>query len=167
MSAPHMPNEPSPDEQARLAEAAERLALDEFFQSQEPSGGASRTHKQALVLRKDIQMNAGKLIAQGAHASWSAVLSRATKTPEGWLIPDDDDVGPWLSGRFAKVGLRVESENDLIAIFNRARALGLPCSIIRDAGLTQFKGAPTLTAVAVGPAEASRVDAVTGHLRLL
>ena len=158
---------PEPKLDDELNEARQREILDAFFKSNDPSGAEGRTHKQGIVLRKDIQMNAGKLVAQGAHASWSAVLSRAKRVAEGWLIPDDQDIGPWLDGRFAKVGLRVESERELIDIFEKARAAGLPCSIIRDAGLTQFKGVPTLTAVAVGPAEAAKIDAVTGGLRLL
>ena len=48
-----------------------------------------------------------------------------------------------------------------------AKLAGLPCSLIRDAGLTEFAGVPTLTAVAVGPAELSKVDAITSHLKLL
>ena len=113
-------------------------------------------------------MRKGKMIAQGAHASMAAVLSRSSKSPEGWLIPmGDPDIGPWLEGKFAKIALGVDSEEELIAIHQQAMAAGLPCSIIRDSGLTEFGGIPTLTAVAVGPADKSKIDPITSHLKLL
>ena len=33
------------------------------------------THKQVIVLRKDLNMRKGKMVAQGAHASMAAILS--------------------------------------------------------------------------------------------
>jgi PTH2 family peptidyl-tRNA hydrolase len=128
----------------------------------------SRSHKQAVVLRKDLNMRKGKMIAQGCHASMSAVLSRCSRSEAGWLIPGNDpDVAPWLEGKFAKIALGVDSEAELVALYDKALSMGLPCSIIRDAGLTEFKNIPTLTAVAIGPAEKSRIDELTSHLKLL
>lgn len=127
-----------------------------------------RSHKQALILRKDLNMRKGKMIAQGSHASLAAVLSRAERSDSGWLIPAHDfDIAPWLEGKFAKISLGVDSEEELLAIHRQALAAGLPCSLIRDAGLTEFNGVPTLTAVAVGPAEKSKIDAITSDLKLL
>lgn len=134
----------------------------------EPSGSPdARTHKQVIVIRKDLGMRKGKFVAQGVHASWASVLSRAIRTDAGWLIPADDDIGPWLDGRFAKITVGVNSEEELKAVHLAAKLAGVPCSIIRDAGLTEFNNVPTLTAVAVGPAESSAIDKITGHLSLL
>ena len=44
---------------------------------------------------------------------------------------------------------------------------GLITALIQDAGLTEFGGVPTYTALAVGPDRADRVDAITGTLPLL
>lgn len=127
-----------------------------------------RAHKQAIVLRKDLNMRKGKMIAQGAHASMAAVLSRAQRTEAGWLIPSSDaDIEPWLSGRFAKISLGCDSEAELVALHQQALDAGLPCALIRDAGLTEFGGVPTLTSVAIGPAEKSKIDQITQHLKLL
>jgi PTH2 family peptidyl-tRNA hydrolase len=95
------------------------------------------------------------------------VLSRAKRVPGGWLIPDDDDIAPWIEGRFAKIGLSADSERELIELYEKAKAHGLPCALIRDAGLTEFNGVPTLTAVGIGPAEKSKVDQITSSLKLL
>lgn len=128
---------------------------------------SDRTHKQVIVLRKDLNMRKGKMVAQGAHASMAAVLYRATRVGDTLQIPLDCDIGPWLLGRFAKISTYVEDEDSLKALYEKAQAAALPCALIKDAGLTEFHGVPTLTAVAVGPGPNEVVDAITGHLPLL
>lgn len=130
-----------------------------------------RTHKQAIVVRKDLGMRAGKMNAQGAHASMKAVLDEGfEETVRGrrclCLPLDDPRMGPWLEGKFAKIGLRTDSEEDLIDIYQRAKEAGLICSLILDAGLTEFKG-PTYTTVAVGPDAGEKVDAIVSGLQPL
>ena len=127
-----------------------------------------RTHKQVIALRKDLNMRKGKMIAQGAHASMAAVLDRAQRSGRELSISlDDPDIGPWLEGKFAKIAVGAESEAELVELYERALAAGLPCSLIRDSGLTEFAGVPTLTACAIGPAEISKIDPITAHLKLL
>jgi PTH2 family peptidyl-tRNA hydrolase len=73
----------------------------------------------------------------------------------------------WLGGRFTKVCVSVDSEAALDAIVDKARSAGVPVALIVDAGQTEFKGVPTKTCCAVGPAWVEDVDAVTGGLPLL
>lgn len=142
--------------------------LDHEPREQAAAPAEDRTHKQSIVVRKDLNMRKGKMIAQGAHASMAAVLSRSVQTESGWLVPaSDPDVGPWLRGRFAKIALGARSEEELFKLRDKALSLGLPCALIEDAGLTEFKGIPTITALAVGPGPCSEVDKVTGQLDLL
>lgn len=61
----------------------------------------------------------------------------------------------------------MNSEAELLSLFEKAQAAGLIAALIRDAGLTEFGGVPTYTALAVGPDRADRVDAITGELPLL
>ena len=61
----------------------------------------------------------------------------------------------------------VNSEAELLALHEKAKAAGLITALIQDAGLTEFGGVLTYTALAVGPDRADRVDAVTGTLPLL
>ncbi|ADL19397.1 Peptidyl-tRNA hydrolase [Acidilobus saccharovorans 345-15] len=117
--------------------------------------------KQAIVLRRDLQMGKGKAAAQAAHAACEAVLSIIRSNNSEWSRWLDS----WLSQGQKKVVLRVESEGELNRVYEEARAAGLPASMIEDAGLTQLPPG-TKTAVAVGPAPAELVDKITGKLKL-
>lgn len=113
------------------------------------------TWKQALVLRTDLGMGKGKLVAQGAHVAVRACLLAPEAARETWMRDGE-----------AKVVLKVAGEEDLLRVYAQAVAAGLPCAIVRDAGRTQIP-AGTLTAVGIGPAEGDRIDAVVGGLKLL
>ena len=126
------------------------------------------TAKQVIVMRKDLGMRKGKMIAQGAHASLKVVLDAGARTSEGtFAIQLDPAMAAWLGGRFTKVCVSVDSEAALDAIVEQARAAGVPCALIVDAGVTEFHGVPTKTCCAVGPAWTPAVDAITGGLPLL
>jgi len=124
--------------------------------------------KQVIVMRKDLGMRKGKMIAQGAHASMKVLIDRASLTDDALVIPLDAATREWLvSGRFTKVCVSVDSESQLDMVVEQARAAGLPCAVIVDSGKTEFHGVPTKTCCAVGPAWADAVDAITGGLALL
>jgi len=129
----------------------------------------SPTAKQVIVMRKDLGMRKGKMIAQGAHASLKVVLDAGELAPGGaaFSIRLDPAMAAWLGGRFTKVCVSVDSEAALEAIVAQARAAGVPCALIIDAGVTEFHGVPTKTCCAIGPAWADAVDAITGGLSLL
>ena len=128
--------------------------------------------KQVLVIRKDLNMRKGKIAAQAAHASMKAILDEGYPVPNGELkhdeykIPMTDEMEAWLTGKFTKVCVSVNSEEELLDIYKQANEAGLHCSLILDAGLTEFKE-PTHTAVAVGPGKVEDIDKITGELKLL
>lgn len=124
-------------------------------------------HKQVIVLRKDLNMRKGKMVAQGAHASMRAILMLGHQEPGNFVIPLDPRLEPWLLGRFKKICVSVNSEAELLGLHSAAREAGLIAALIQDAGLTEFGGVPTYTALAVGPDREDRVDAITGGLPLL
>jgi PTH2 family peptidyl-tRNA hydrolase len=126
-----------------------------------------QTAKQVIVMRKDLGMRKGKMIAQGAHASLKVVLDRGAVGATEAVITLTPAMAAWLGGRFTKVCVSVDSEAALDAVVERARAAGLPCALIVDAGQTEFHGVPTKTCCAVGPAWTDQVDAITGELPLL
>lgn len=113
--------------------------------------------KQIIIMRKDLGMRAGKMVAQGAHASMAAVLNHL----------DDPRVQQWLNGSFAKVCVRVESEEELLAVYDAAVSAGLITALITDSGRTEFHGVPTRTCIAVGPDSPDNLQPITGDLKLL
>ena len=80
-------------------------------------------------------------------------------------LPDAQQA--WLRGSFAKVCCRVDSEEELLSVYDRAKAAGLEVHLITDSGKTEFHGQPTNTCLAIGPDVAEKIDAVTGQLKLL
>jgi PTH2 family peptidyl-tRNA hydrolase len=130
---------------------------------------AAPSAKQVIVMRKDLGMRKGKMIAQGAHASLKVLLDAGAAEPGGaaFSIRLDPAMAAWLGGRFTKVCVAVDSEAALEAIVARAREAGVPCALIVDAGVTEFHGVPTKTCCAIGPAWSDAVDAITGGLPLL
>ena len=126
-----------------------------------------RTPKQVIVMRKDLNMRKGKMVAQGAHASLKVLLDAASRSGDTIVLPDDEATVAWLGGRFTKVCVSVDSAEALAAVVERARAAGVPCALIVDAGQTEFHGVATPTCCAVGPAWSDEVDAITGALPLL
>jgi PTH2 family peptidyl-tRNA hydrolase len=129
------------------------------------------TAKQVIVLRNDLGMRKGKMVAQGAHASMGALLDlgrvQKGKRSKELVIPIYDEIESWLVGSFIKVCVRCDSEQELLDLHQEAKRANLPCKLITDAGRTEFNGVPTKTAVAIGPGPASKIDKITGHLKLL
>lgn len=123
--------------------------------------------KQVIVMRKDLNMRKGKMIAQGAHAAMKVLLDRGGLDGERFTFTVTPAMAAWLGGRFTKVCVSVGSEAELDELAARAAAAGVPCAVIVDAGKTEFGGVPTKTCLAVGPAAPAEVDAITGHLPLL
>ena len=63
--------------------------------------------------------------------------------------------------------MSVDSLAELVNVYEAAKVAGLPCSIIEDKGLTEFGGEITITACAIGPANAAKIDPITSKLKLL
>jgi len=129
-----------------------------------------RKIKQVIILRKDLNMRKGKMVAQGAHASMAAIINRGGikhRESTSLVINMTPEMKEWLNGGHAKICVGCNSEEELIKLYEQAGKAGLLCSLIQDAGHTEFSGVPTYTAVAIGPAKAEDVDKVTGDLKLL
>ena len=126
-----------------------------------------RAYKQVIVVRHDLKMRRGKQIAQGAHGSMAFLTSRLKVSGAVSMNEFDQAAQAWLSGGFAKICCRVDSEEELLAIRDLASQQGLEVHVITDSGKTEFHGVPTNTCLAIGPDESSKIDAVTGELKLL
>lgn len=120
------------------------------------------TVKQVIVIRKDLNMRKGKMVAQGSHAS-IAFLTRRVQNSE----PIAEIQKEWLDGSFVKVCVSVDSEEELLEIEEKAIEMSVECHVVTDNGLTEFNGVPTRTCLALGPDKSEILDQITGHLKLL
>ena len=130
--------------------------------------------KQVLVIRKDLKMRKGKMVVQGAHAAMKVFFDRIDR------FSYEDDINKnrlimknitlemreWIDAIFTKICVGVNSEEELFEIYNQAKDAGLPCTLIQDAGKTEFKE-PTYTCCAIGPANEEKINKITGELKLL
>ena len=124
--------------------------------------------KQVLVIRTDLNMRKGKMIAQAAHASLKVFFEKMTLHADKASFSIDTPYElDWIEGSFTKIAVGVKSEQELLEIYNKAKEASILCSLVLDAGRTEFKGIPTYTSVAVGPANSEDIDKITGGLSLL
>lgn len=139
--------------------------------------------KQVTVMRTDLGMRKGKMIAQAEHASMAFLFDRMHQNTwddemgnfsgsddfaiKVYTIQLNEEEQVWKEGHFTKVCVRVESEEELLTIHEAALKAGLTSHLITDAGLTEFHGVPTKTCCAIGPNWSEAIDQVTGHLKLL
>jgi peptidyl-tRNA hydrolase, PTH2 family len=135
--------------------------------------------KQVIVIRKDLNMRKGKMVSQGAHASMACLTNNLIGYPFSklkfpfklvkflflWFFKKEFRY--WFTNDFRKICVYVESEKELLEIYDKAKLNNLICSIIKDNGRTEFKGIPTFTSVAIGPDYSEKIDSITGKLTLL
>lgn len=111
-------------------------------------------YKQAILLREDLGMSKGKMIAQACHASLKA-----------YRKSDADIRSEWENSGEKKIALQV-TEAELKDKRIQAESSGLISASVKDAGMTELEPG-TVTALAIGPDVASDVDSVTGDLQLV
>ncbi len=138
-------------------------------------GDNMREAKQVIVMRKDLGMRKGKMVAQGAHASLGALLNAYKSGSKEYriFIPKGDPAQVWLDGPFVKICVGVNSLDELlnklhiVETINERRGKDyIPYALITDAGRTEFKE-PTITCLGIGPYWSDELDKITGDLKLL
>lgn len=147
--------------------------------------------KQVIVFRKDLlkgpnAIRKGKFGAQVAHASLGALLTCFSVHKEELIrfgtinvepgqiqyeynltFDKDSVLDDWLNGKFTKIVVSVDSDEELIALNKALDETYIPHALITDAGLTEFHGVPTNTCLGIGPYAAEEIDKFTGNLPLL
>src|SRR3989344_1416381 len=126
-----------------------------FLQEKESKIRLNMEFKQVILVRKDLNMDKGKMSSQVAHASVDVIFKSDQKIVE-----------TWRKQGMKKSILKVENKSDLLKYLDMAKKAGLKTSLITDAGRTFFDGTSTTTCGAVGPDEESKIDAVTANLKL-
>lgn len=118
--------------------------------------------KMVIVMRKDLNMTKGKLVAQGSHASMGNVLAIQQSEND----QHKEILNKWLGDSFVKVCVYVNSFEELHQIYQEAHDKGEAVKLITDNGLTMFNGIKTDTCLSIlGYRE--DIDIITGHLKLL
>jgi PTH2 family peptidyl-tRNA hydrolase len=139
--------------------------------------------KQVIVVRKDLNMRKGKMIAQGSHASMAFLTSKMMSRYDNELCSDGwyefetvdcmfskdekDQIEHWLRNSFRKICVYVNSEEELLSVYNAAKEKDLLAKLIEDNGATEFGGVKTLTCCAIGPHWDNLFEGITNHLPLL
>lgn len=126
--------------------------------------------KQVIIIRKDLKMNKGRMVAQGAHASIAVILDEmdswfdCVSGQESKHLKLNNELEPWINKSFVKVCLGVDSEIELLDILNKAKDARLRTSLIcDDIGI----GERVNTCIAIGPNFSDKIDKIVGHLKLL
>ncbi|MBO9427965.1 aminoacyl-tRNA hydrolase [Sulfitobacter sp. R18_1] len=112
--------------------------------------------RQVIVVRRDLKMTRGKESGQVGHAVLDSIVPRLS----------DPVVQEWYHNSQAKIIVSVDSEDELLAVAEKAVEAGIHTAKIIDEGRTMFNGVKTLTCVALGPAKRDELDPITGHLKL-
>ncbi|MEM3781673.1 MAG: peptidyl-tRNA hydrolase Pth2 [Candidatus Micrarchaeaceae archaeon] len=114
--------------------------------------------KQAIVVRSDLKMGKGKLVAQASHASLMGYFEAAKR--------DKKVAKEWLNTGEKKIVLKVSSKEELVSLNSLCSKAHVPCALVIDSGLTQLEpGTPT--ALGIGPWKSEEIDKITGTLKLL
>ena len=133
-------------------------------------------------MRKDLKnvdghkVRTGKLISQGGHASCKSVTdsiawdtlkeTELSNLFEVTLVVNSNQV-KWLRDEaFTKVCVYVNSEKELMEVYDKARMAGLHTCLVEDSGKTEFGGEETPTCIAIGPDSDEKLKPITGHLKL-
>lgn len=124
--------------------------------------------KQIIIVRKELKMPMGKVAAQVAHASMKVFLQNiVTETEDTFVLEKQKYFAEYIKGAFKKVVVYVNTEQELLSLYEEAGKNGIHRALITDSGLTCFNGVPTNTVVALGPWESQELNKITGKLPLL
>ncbi|MCJ7575003.1 peptidyl-tRNA hydrolase Pth2 [Candidatus Bathyarchaeota archaeon] len=115
-------------------------------------------YKMCIVIRTDLGMSVGKMIAQACHAAVEASEEAKRVNHSAWRR--------WRDEGAKKVALEAEGEEELNELVERAETLDIVAVTIEDRGLTEVPPG-TVTALGLGPDLSSRLDKVTSSLPLL
>ena len=120
--------------------------------------GSPFTYKMVIVMRTDLNMSLGKMIAQACHAAVSCSEECKRTQTKHWRR--------WRDEGAKKVALQGDSFEELEELAVKAEELNITYVLIQDAGHTEL--APgTTTCIGIGPHQEQFIDKVTGRLPLL
>lgn len=127
--------------------------------------------KQVIIAVRG-HMPEGKLASQVAHAAVANVLNmeytRHTKDGVVYLTltyPENSSEQHWMEESFTKVLLGVDTQEEMLEIYEKAKANNMNVSLIEDEGRTVFNGVKTITCLGIGPHSRDSFVGITDHLK--
>ncbi|CAM9447831.1 unnamed protein product [Chrysoparadoxa australica] len=114
--------------------------------------------KLVLVVNMELKMGKGKVAAQCCHATlgcFKAAQKYAPGALRGW-----EHLGQ------AKICIKCPTQSEMMSIYEKAAAAGLPTYLVMDAGRTQIASG-SRTVLGIGPAPESCFLGITDHLKLM
>lgn len=120
---------------------------------------ATNEYKLVLLVRSDLKMSKGKIVAQCGHAVCSAVCY-------GNNICESYKMTNWRETGETIIALRVPNLITMSMIMDIANRKGVAHGVITDAGLTEVSP-DTITVGYLGPDTIEKIDKLSGQLRLL
>lgn len=114
--------------------------------------------KMWLAVRSDLPLSRGKLAVQAMHAAGWLHLIVAQDKP--------DLMRAYIEGATPKVAVSVDSGAALDRVEHEAKAAGIPCFVVADAGRTEIASG-TRTVCMFGPAYRDDLPDYLRRLRLL
>lgn len=109
------------------------------------------------IVRDDIDIPVGKLIAQAGHAFATVVHQAHSTNPE--------ILEQYFSVSQTKIVLKAKTLSQLMRAAEECKTAGINCFLVEDAGRTVFNE-PTITCLGIGPILASDLPKFVKKLRL-
>ncbi|MGD1527027.1 peptidyl-tRNA hydrolase [Vibrio harveyi] len=119
--------------------------------------------KQVLVMRSDMKLSKEQQMATATQVSCKVLSDTLTALPGAGYVIDlgnesNELLSSWLSGAFAKIGVKGKGQETMESILELAAAKGLTTTQIACEG--------EILALGVGPATAEMHQGVTSELKL-
>lgn len=116
-------------------------------------------YKIVIVLRKDLELPAGKWIAQAVHSTLrisSKFLNQVSLNQEYF---NEREMLPTCIVTYVK------NEKELLSLVEKAKQQNISFGLQRDVGFN-FLNPDTITCLALGPDKKSKIDKLTKRLRV-
>jgi peptidyl-tRNA hydrolase, PTH2 family len=115
-------------------------------------------YKLAIVMRKDLGMDKGKAVAQGAHAAVGCAIAQYSTNIYKYT--------DWYAEGQRKIVLKVDTLDELLNLVAEAEKEKIIVTLVKDAGRTQVEPG-TITCIGIGPDKTEEIDKIIGNLKLL
>lgn len=114
--------------------------------------------KQIILIRNDLGMSKGKMCSMASHASLISFENARREYR--------DVAYTWFHESQVKITLKVDSEEQLLQIYNLAINHKIPCSLIKDYP-SPHHNQKEYVSVAIGPYNDELINEMTNGLKLL